>query len=157
MIKPIATKEERIRLIKECQQSGLTINEWCRRNGIQRNTFHTWMTRARKKGLIETPATVPTVVAAEASLPDIVKVSLANETDSVVSSAMPLVREDDRKQCSEYQVSSKSAVMELVIGSIRIKVTNQVKESRRGFRLCWQSTMTPQVNSVECETVGSPH
>ncbi len=126
MIKPIATKEERLRLIKECQQSGLTINEWCRRNGIQRNTFHTWMTRARKKGLIETPATVPTVIAAEASHPDIVKVSLANETENVVSSTMALERESDCKQYSEYQSSSKSAVMELMIGSIGIKVTNQV-------------------------------
>ncbi len=126
MIKPIVTKEERLRLIKECQQSGLTTSEWCRRNGIQRNTFHTWITRARKKGLIETPATIPTVIAAEASHPDIVKVSLANETDSVVSSEMPLMREDERRKCSEYQPSGKSAVMELMIGSVRIKVTNQV-------------------------------
>ena len=32
MIRPIATEEERIRLIRECQQSGLTANKWCRQN-----------------------------------------------------------------------------------------------------------------------------
>lgn len=65
MIKAIATEEEKIRLIHECQQSGLTANEWCRQNGISRNTYHTWLTRLRRKGVIETAATIPTVIPRE--------------------------------------------------------------------------------------------
>ena len=41
MLTPIATVEERLRII---------------------NTYHTWVTRLKKKGLLETAATVPTVV-----------------------------------------------------------------------------------------------
>ena len=126
MIQPIATEEERLRLIKECQQSGLTINEWCRQNGIQRNTFHTWMTRARKKGLIETPATIPMVVTGEGIHPDIVKVCLENEAATSIPKSMSMVGNSDNNHHAGSQVSDKSAVMELLIGSIRIKVTNQV-------------------------------
>ena len=120
MIRPIATEEERIRLIRECQQSGLTANEWCRQNGISRNTFHTWLTRLRRKGLIETAATMPTVISSEPYRQDIVKVELAGEGTEIST------RERERTQeisTGNEPASGKSAVM---VGSIRIKVTNQV-------------------------------
>ena len=62
MLTPIATVEEQLRIINECRQSGLTANEWCQRHGVRWNTYHTWVTRLKKKGLLETAATVPTVV-----------------------------------------------------------------------------------------------
>ena len=123
MIRPIATEEERIRLIRECQQSGLTANEWCRQNGISRNTFHTWLTRLRRKGLIETAATMPTVISSEPYRQDIVKVELAGEGTEIST------RERERTQeisTGNEPASGKSAVMEIIVGSIRVKVTNQV-------------------------------
>ena len=36
-MKAIATVGERLQLIKDWQLSGLTISEWCRRNGIHKN------------------------------------------------------------------------------------------------------------------------
>ena len=123
MIRPIATEEERIRLIRECQQSGLTANEWCRQNGISRNTYHTWMSRLRKKGLIETAATMPTVISSERYQQDIVKVELSREGTEMST------REKERTQeisTGNEPTSGKSAVMEIIVGSIRIKVTNQV-------------------------------
>ena len=65
MLTPIATVEERLRIINECRQSGLTANEWCRRHGLRWNTYHTWVTRLKKKGLLETAATVPAVMEIE--------------------------------------------------------------------------------------------
>ena len=115
MIRPIATEEERIRLIKECQQSGLTANEWCRRNGISRNTYHTWLTRLRRKGLIETAATMPTVISSEPYRQDIVKVELTRERERT-----------QEISTGNEPASRKSVVMEILVGSVRIKVTNQV-------------------------------
>ena len=123
MIRPIATEEERIRLIRECQQSGLTANEWCRQNGVSRNTYHTWLTRLRRKGLIETAATIPTVISSEPYHPDIVKVELAREelkTSEGAYQSLP-----GRSEGNE-PASGKDAVMEIIVGSVRIKVTNQV-------------------------------
>ncbi len=76
MLTPIATVEERLRIIHECRQSGLAANEWCRQHGLRWNTYHTWVTRLKKKGLLESAATVPTVMIHEPDLPDIVKVDL---------------------------------------------------------------------------------
>ena len=123
MIKAIATEAERIRLIRECQQSGLTANEWCRQNGISRNTYHTWLNRLRKKGLIETAATIPTVISSEPYHQEIVKVEMVKEEPETAKTVCgPMQMPGQRKGiCAE-----RNAVMELVVGNVRIKVTNQI-------------------------------
>lgn len=123
MIRPIATEAERIRLIRDCQQSGLTANEWCRQNGISRNTYHTWLTRLRRKGLIETAATMPTVISSEPYRQDIVKVELAREETAISAGGSTQTQE---LSTGDEAASGESAVMEIIVGSIRIKVTNQV-------------------------------
>ena len=122
MLTPIATVEERLRIIKECRQSGLTANEWCRRHGLRWNTYHTWVTRLRKKGLLETAATVPTVVINEPGLPDIVKVELTGrkEIRSVESAATGIWQEAE-----DTEPTGMDAVMEIELGRIRIRATNQ--------------------------------
>ena len=119
MLTPIATEEERLRIIKECRQSGLTANEWCQRHGLRWNTYHTWVTRLRKKGLLETAATVPTVVIHEPEVPDIVKVDLGgrNGIRTLDDGIWP---ESEGNKSAEFH-----AVMEIDIGHIRIKATNQ--------------------------------
>ena len=123
MIRPIATEAERIRLIRDCQQSGLTANEWCRQNGISRNTYHTWLTRLRRKGQIETAATMPTVISSEPYQQDIVKVELFREGTAITAGENKPTQESSSRNGA---ASGESAVMELIVGSIRIKVTNQV-------------------------------
>ena len=119
MLTPIATVEERLKIIKECRQSGLTANEWCRRHGLRWNTYHTWVTRLRKKGLLETAATVPRVVIREPELPDIVKIDLdgRNGIRSLDDGIWP--------EAKENESAAFHAVMEIDIGHIRIKATNQ--------------------------------
>ena len=62
MYKPIATIPERLEMIRACQASGLSVAEWCRRNGLNDNTYFNWVTRLRKKGLLETPAVIPETI-----------------------------------------------------------------------------------------------
>ena len=123
MLTPIATVEERLQIINECRQSGLTANEWCRQHGLRWNTYHTWVTRLRKKGLLETAATVPTVVIHEPGLPDIVKVELTGKKD--ISSA-GLASAGIWQETEEPEPGGMNAVMEIDLGRIRIRATNQV-------------------------------
>ena len=122
MLTPIATVEERLRIINECRQSGLTANEWCRQHGLRWNTYHTWVTRLRKKGLLETAATVPTVVIHEPGLPDIVKVELTGKKE--ISSA-GLASAGIWQDTEEAEPGGMNAVMEIDLGRIRIRATNQ--------------------------------
>ena len=122
MLTPIATVEERLRIINECRQSGLTANEWCRRHGLRWNTYHTWVTRLRKKGLLETAATVPTVVIHEPSLPEIVKVDLTGRKEI---SPAGLTSAGIWQEAEELEPGGINAVMEIDLGRIRIRATNQ--------------------------------
>ncbi len=122
MLTPITTVEERLRIINESRQSGLTANEWCRRHGLKWNTYHTWVTRLRKKGLLETAATMPAVVIHEPDPPDIVKVELTGrkEIRSVESAATGVWQETE-----DAMPTGMNAVMEIELGRIRIRATNQ--------------------------------
>lgn len=43
-------KDDQVRLIMECRQSGLSDYQWCRQNGIHPGTFYNWVSRLRKEG-----------------------------------------------------------------------------------------------------------
>lgn len=49
------TPEEQYQLVLECRRSGLTDCDWCRKNGIDPNTFYTWISRLRKKACYAIP------------------------------------------------------------------------------------------------------
>ena len=50
MEQKIVRKEEQIRLIMECRQSGLSDYQWCRQQGIKPGTFYNWVSKLRKRG-----------------------------------------------------------------------------------------------------------
>ena len=122
-MKAIATVGERLQLIKDWQLSGLTISEWCRRNGIHKNTFSNWIHRFRKQGLLETPAVIPQPIVSEPVHQDIVKIEVARNTESFSAGIISGVKAGS----PEISFSDNgSAVMEIAVGGIRIKATNQV-------------------------------
>ena len=121
MLTPIATVEERLRIIDECRKSGLTGREWCRQQGLCWNTYHTWVSRLKKKGLLETAATVPTVVVHEPKLPDIVKVEMTGRHELA---PVGTTDSDIWQESTETNQSSMNTVMEIEVGRIRIKATN---------------------------------
>lgn len=122
-MKAIATVGERLQLIKDWQLSGLTLSEWCRRNGIHKNTFSNWIHRFRKQGLLETPAVIPETITRDPVRQDIVKIEVARNSGSVsseiISEAADIIPESPFSD-------NKGAVMEITLGSVQIKVSNQV-------------------------------
>ena len=122
-MKAIATVGERLQLIKDWQLSGLTISEWCRRNGIHKNTFSNWIHRFRKQGLLETPAVIPETITRDPVSQDIVKIEVARNSgpvsSGIFSEAADIIPE------SPFS-GNKGAVMEITLGSVQIKVSNQV-------------------------------
>ena len=43
-------KEDQIKLIMECRQSGLSDYQWCEQNGIHPGNFYNWVSKLRKSG-----------------------------------------------------------------------------------------------------------
>lgn len=122
-MKAIATVGERLQLIKDWQLSGLTISEWCRRSGIHKNTFSNWIHRFRKQGLLETPAVIPETITRDPVSQDIVKIEVARNSgpvsSGIFSEAADIIPESPFSD-------NKGAVMEINLGNVQIKVSNQV-------------------------------
>ena len=43
-------KDDQIRLIMECRQSGLSDYQWCKQNDIHPGNFYNWVSKLRKRG-----------------------------------------------------------------------------------------------------------
>ena len=122
-MKAIATVGERLQLIKDWQLSGLTISEWCRRSGIHKNTFSNWIHRFRKQGLLETPAVIPEPIIRDPVSQDIVKIEVARNSGSAASG---IISETAANFPGSPFSDSQGSVMEITLGSVQIKVSNQV-------------------------------
>lgn len=119
------TTEEQLQLIGECRASGLTIAEWCRREGVNPDTYHTWVERLQNRGRLEKAASIPQRVVREPYVPDIVKVEVSQpaHADSFQHrTGLPVPSEATNSE-AKYICQNK-AVMEISIRGISIKVTN---------------------------------
>ena len=77
MQKRIVRKDEQIKLIMECRQSGLSDYQWCQRQDINVGTFYNWVSKLRKAGY-----TIPDSKSKSEGavvVQDVVKVNLASE------------------------------------------------------------------------------
>ena len=45
-------RDEQIKLIMECRQSGLSDYQWCKTNGIHPGNFYNWVSKLRKAGYV---------------------------------------------------------------------------------------------------------
>ena len=77
MQKRIVRKDEQIKLIMECRQSGLSDYQWCQKQGINAGTFYNWVSKLRKSGYTIPDSNSKTEGAVVAQ--DVVKVNLVNE------------------------------------------------------------------------------
>lgn len=116
--------QEQLELIAQCRGSGLTISEWCLREGIKPDTYYSWVDRQSKKGRIDKAATIPQVISRPVACPDIVKVTVEQPTTMVEHSHQTSSFLLDNNQ--QHPIATKGAVMEVTLGAVRIKVTNQV-------------------------------
>jgi len=118
--------EEQLQLIAECRASGLSIAEWCRREGVRPDTYYTWVERLQAKGKLEKAATVPQRVVQNPYVPDIVKVEVNQPVQIECSQNQPeLTRHSMAIGSENMSICQHKAVMEITIHGICIKVTNQ--------------------------------
>lgn len=114
MQKRIVRKDEQIKLIMECRQSGLSDYQWCQRQGINAGTFYNWVSKLRKSGY-----TIPdsnSKSEGAAVVQDVVKVDLLNEDIS-----SPVIEQNTRP----LTLNTEPAVAaELVVGNVTLRFFN---------------------------------
>lgn len=114
MQKQIVRKDEQMKLIMECRQSGLSDYQWCQRQGINAGTFYNWVSKLRKSGYTIPDSNSKTEGAA--TIQDVVKVNLVNGNVSG-----PVVEQNNRPPA----LNTESAVAaELVAGNFTLRFFN---------------------------------
>lgn len=109
-------KDDQIKLIMQCRQSGLSDYQWCEQNGINPGNFYNWVSKLRKIGY-----TFPDSAAkkhAKASIQEVVKVDLIESVNSEVeqNAILPTIS-------SEGKLAA-----ELQIGNITLRLFNGADE-----------------------------
>lgn len=120
------TAAEQIQIIRECRRSGMNIADWCRMKGIKVDTFYSWNFRMKKKGLIDSAATIPQPFFQDPIRPDIVKINhLSPESISCAEQYNP-GSPIGMAICEPVMSSAMLPVMEVAVGNVTLKITNQV-------------------------------
>lgn len=114
MASKFVRKDEQIRLIMECRQSGLSDYQWCQRNGIKPGTFYNWVSKLRKSGYTF-PDSKSKSVGAE-SVQDVVKVNLVEH--EISNSSM------EQNACPIPYENESVIAAELLVGNIRLRIFN---------------------------------
>ena len=120
------TPEEQLEMVRLCRASGLTIAEWCRREGIIPDTYSTWVERLQKRGMLEKAAHVPQRIVNQPFTPEIVKVQVEAPVPSVPVQYPDLPRVNRESAPTMASSSSNEQVIEINIQGINIKATNHI-------------------------------
>lgn len=127
MQKRIVRKDEQIKLIMECRQSGLSDYQWCQRQGINAGTFYNWVSKLRKSGY-----TIPdsnSKPEGAAVVQDVVKVDLVSGDISspvIDQNARPLTDYSGvRTIIFTLTLNTEPAIAaELVVGNVTLRFFN---------------------------------
>lgn len=114
MPKRIVRKDEQIKLIMECRQSGLSDYQWCQQQDINVGTFYNWVSKLRKAGY-----TIPdskNKSEGAVVVQDVVKVNLVSEDMS-----SPIIEQNTRPLAV---ASTPSVAAELVVGNVTLRLFN---------------------------------
>ena len=114
MQKRIVRKDEQIKLIMECRQSGLSDYQWCQKQGINAGTFYNWVSKLRKSGYTIPDSNSKSEGAVVAQ--DVVKANLVNEEMSgsvIEQNTRPLA-----------VASTPSVAAELVVENVTLRLFN---------------------------------
>ncbi|MBR3430964.1 MAG: transposase [Clostridia bacterium] len=114
------TPEEQLEMVRLCRASGLTIAEWCRREGIKSDTYYTWIERLQKRGMLEKAAPVPQKIVSQPFSPEIVRVQVEAPNQPIKYPNLPPMNKEPAPSARNEQV------LEINIGEICIKATNQI-------------------------------
>ena len=117
MQKRIVRKDEQIRLIMECRQSGLSDYQWCQRQDINVGTFYNWVSKLRKAGYTFPDSKSKSEGAVVVQ--DVVKVNLVSEDMSG-----SVIEQNTRPIATP---STPSVAAELVVGNVTLRLFKTVK------------------------------
>ncbi|MDY4838641.1 MAG: IS66 family insertion sequence element accessory protein TnpB [Lachnospiraceae bacterium] len=109
-------KEDQIKLIMECRQSGLSDYQWCEKNGIHPGNFYNWVSKLRKSGY-----TFPEPASRTNALPNIQEVVKVDLIPSENPEPSLLI-----EQNASHDVQEPSAMVaaELLIDGITLRLFN---------------------------------
>lgn len=109
------SKDEQIRLIMECRQSGLSDYQWCKANNIYPATFYNWVSKLKKSGY-----TFPISESKNRAVPvlqEVVKVDLVQHEESV-----PKIIEQNTSNPASCEYPAIAA--ELLLGDVTLRLYN---------------------------------
>lgn len=111
-------KDDQIRLIMECRQSGLSDYQWCEQNGVYPGNFYNWVSKLRKQGYTfpESGAKSNAIL----NVQEIVKVDLIQSQEHS--------RELEQKVSLLETTQSPTVAAELLIGDITLRLFNGADE-----------------------------
>ena len=120
-------KEDQIRLIMECRQSGLSDFQWCEQNGVYPGNFYNWVSKLRKSGYI-----FPESAAKSNATPnrqEVVKLDLIRDLEP-----SPVIEQNVSRAISP---ETPSVAAELLVGGITLRLFNGADEQliQNTFRL----------------------
>ena len=111
-------KDDQIRLIMECRQSGLSDYQWCKRNGIHPGNFYNWVSKLRKRGYSFPDSETKSNVVP--NIQEVVKTDLIQPQDSSLKV--------DHNVSLVEQTDSSTVTAELLIGGITLRLFNGADE-----------------------------
>ena len=114
MQKRIVRRDEQIKLIMECRQSGLSDYQWCQRQDINVGTFYNWVSKLRKRGYI-----IPDSISKSEGavvVQDVVKVDLVSKDMS-----SSVIEQNTQPPAA---ASTPSVAAELVVGNVTLRLFN---------------------------------
>ncbi len=114
MERKFVRKDEQIKLIMECRQSGLSDYQWCRQRDINPGTFYNWVSRLRKSGY-----TFPDSQSKSVGTPavqEVVKLDVAEQEES-----SPVI---ERNACPLPLSRNTDVAAELIVGNVTLRLFN---------------------------------
>ncbi len=111
-------KEDQIRLIMECRQSGLSDYQWCEKNAIHPGTFYNWVSKLRKSGYSFPKSESKT--SAVPTIQEVVKVDLIQRQET------SLQLEQNVRVPAMWP--SPSVAAELLLGNVTLRLFNGADE-----------------------------
>lgn len=118
MERKFVRKNEQIKLIMECRQSGLSDYQWCRQRDINPGTFYNWVSKLRKSGYTFPDSQSKSV--GTAVVQEVVKLNVVKHEMS-----SPIIEQNARP----LPISSNTDVAaELMVGNVTLRLFNGAEQ-----------------------------
>lgn len=105
-------------MVRQCQESGLTVREWCRQNDIKPGCYYKRLAQVRKS-VLENSSLIPSY-SNEPTIPTLVKVNSDDIAENQTSTL-------DAKPDSFFRLRYHSATLEIPVGTVAEDIAEVLK------------------------------